>query len=72
MRENKKPAPFLCQERNRPNGLRKHFGEEMLIRPSQFSIYDTDKMVVFLSHHYRLGASAAKLTGDGFVKFYYK
>ncbi|WP_268801770.1 hypothetical protein [Saccharococcus caldoxylosilyticus] len=44
----------------------------MLIRPSQFSIYDTDKMVVFLSHHYRLGASAAKLTGDGFVKFYYK
>jgi hypothetical protein len=26
-------------------------------------------MVVLLFHHYRLGASAAKLTGDGFVTF---
>jgi hypothetical protein len=64
---NKKPAPFLYQERNRLNGLRKHFGEEMLIRPSQFFIYDKDKMVVLLFHHYRLDTSAAKLTGDGLL-----
>jgi hypothetical protein len=69
MRENKKPAPFLCQERNRLNGLRKHFGEEMLIRPSQFFIYDDDKMVVLLFHHCRLCSASGETDGRRLVKF---